>query len=82
MYTDGVTHAGSRRGKSFDVPGALKALNEGGSQDPETWADHLLETAVELDEGRPGDDISILVAIIADSADDDARRMTVQIPLP
>ncbi len=82
MYTDGVTHAGSRHGKTFDVLGALKALNEGGSQDPETWANHLLEAAVELDEGRPGDDISILVAIIADSADDDARRMTVQIPLP
>jgi serine phosphatase RsbU (regulator of sigma subunit) len=82
MYTDGVTHAGSRQGKTFDVSSALKALDETGNQDPEVWANQLLETAIELDEGRPGDDISVLVAIIADTSHDDTRRLRVQIPLP
>ncbi len=82
MYTDGVAHAGSRDGKTFDVSSALKELDESGNQDPETWANQLLETAVALDDGRPWDDISILVAIIADHADDGTRRLSVQIPLP
>ncbi len=82
IYTDGLTHAGSRAGKSFDVQASLERLLAAGSQDPEVWANELLDEAVALDQGRPGDDISVLVAIVADSADDDARRLRVQIPLP
>jgi serine phosphatase RsbU (regulator of sigma subunit) len=82
MYTDGLSHAGSRRGKTFDVASALEALDRSGSHDPEEWANRLLEAAVELDEGRPGDDISVLAAIIAEPADDGTRRLRVQIPLP
>jgi serine phosphatase RsbU (regulator of sigma subunit) len=82
IYTDGLAHAGSRAGKAFEVSAALERLMASGSQDPEAWANQLLEEAVALDQGRPGDDISVLVAIVADQADDETRRLRVQIPLP
>ena len=49
--------------------------------DAQTWADRLLDHAVALDQGRPGDDISILVAMIRDSSVDDVRRLWARMPL-
>lgn len=80
MYTDGLTHAGDRRGASMDVPAAVKALVSDGASDPVQWADALMERAINLDDGRPTDDISIVVASVTEPAEE-VRRMQVRLPL-
>lgn len=81
MYTDGLTQAGNRYGKSFDVCTTLEGLLE--EQDPSSQeiADSLLEQALRLDERRPSDDISVVVLRVLQGADDDIRRMTVHLPI-
>jgi serine phosphatase RsbU (regulator of sigma subunit) len=81
IFTDGLTHAGSRTGKSFDIPGFVKELSESHPPDPHDWADALLEYAVSLDDGRPTDDISILIAAILPKSGDDVRRLTARMPI-
>ena len=81
VYTDGLTHAGDRRGTTMDVPGFIEKLLRAGSPDPAKWADQLLKHAVKLDEGRPADDISVLVAATLPSSGDDSRRLHIRMPI-
>jgi serine phosphatase RsbU (regulator of sigma subunit) len=81
LFTDGVTHAGERAGTPMDALGFLQALLAQGPVDPDVWAGCLLDQAVTLDKGRPADDISILVTAILPREGDDARRLTVRMPL-
>ena len=82
MYTDGLTHAGKRRGHPMDVCNAIQAMLEEQEPTPQELADALLAHAVELDEGRPADDISV-VAIKVSPRDnnDQVRRMSVRLPI-
>lgn len=81
VYTDGVVHAGSRYGESIDVHTCLQALLENEDPTPQLIADSLLENALNLDRGRPSDDISVVVLRVMSRAGDDVRRMTVRLPL-
>lgn len=81
MYSDGLLHAGSRTGQSMDVPTSLQALLEEEDPTPQFIADSILEHAVNLDHGRPSDDISIAVMRVTNRTGDDIRRMTVRLPL-
>jgi len=79
VFTDGLLHAGERSGRPFDLMARLHEL-AAGPLDPEAWADDLLARALDLDAGRPADDISILVAAILDHHEQDIRRLTVRMP--
>lgn len=81
MYTDGLSTAGERTGHPFDVKAAVEDLAKQGEPDPPAWSDRLLSLALELDQGRPADDISIVVAAICKRTADETRRLTVQMPL-
>jgi serine phosphatase RsbU (regulator of sigma subunit) len=81
IFTDGLTHAGDRVGTPMDVIAFVQALCAEGPVDPEVWADRLLQHALTLDQGRPADDISILVTAILQRDGDDARRLSVRMPL-
>jgi serine phosphatase RsbU (regulator of sigma subunit) len=81
VFTDGLAHAGDRKGNAFDVEARVGALLAGGPVDPGRWADRLLAEALELEDGRPGDDISLLVAAILPRQPDEARRLMVRMPL-
>jgi serine phosphatase RsbU (regulator of sigma subunit) len=81
IFTDGLTHAGDRVGTPMDVIAFVQALCAEGAVDPEVWADRLLQHALTLDQGRPADDISILVTAILQRDGDDARRLSVRMPL-
>jgi serine phosphatase RsbU (regulator of sigma subunit) len=81
VFTDGLTHAGDRRGAGMDVRAHVWRLMESGPLDPAVWAESLLAQAVALDDGRPVDDISVLVAAILPRQADEMRRMTVRMPL-
>jgi serine phosphatase RsbU (regulator of sigma subunit) len=81
VYTDGLVHAGERVGRPMDVCTSLQAMLEEQEPSPQAIADTLLAEAVRLDEGRPADDISVLVLKVTKRAGDDVRRMTVRLPI-
>jgi serine phosphatase RsbU (regulator of sigma subunit) len=81
VYTDGLPHAGDRRGTPMDVPGSIEDLLLKETPNPVKWADQLLEQALDLDEGRPTDDISILVVATLPSSGDDSRRLHIRMPI-
>lgn len=76
-FTDGLRHAGKLSGKEpFDYLSTMQELIEASVRDPQKIADTLLAGAVAQDDGRPRDDISILVisTVEADS-DTPVRRI-------
>jgi serine phosphatase RsbU (regulator of sigma subunit) len=81
MYTDGLTHAGKRRGQPMDVCNAIQAMLEEQDPTPQELADALLHHAVNLDEGRPADDVSVVVLKVRKGSEDMVRRMSVRLPL-
>jgi len=81
VCSDGLIHAGERRGLTADPAQPIARLLAAGPPEPTGWADSLLAWALDLDEGRPGDDITILVAAILPRGDDGARRLAVRVPL-
>jgi serine phosphatase RsbU (regulator of sigma subunit) len=81
MYTDGLVHAGKRRGMPMDVGAMLRSVIEDQDPTPQALADTLLAQAVSLDENRPADDISVLVLKVTSRVGDSVRRMTVRLPL-
>ena len=81
VYTDGLMHAGERKGRPMDVCTSLKAMLEGQDPPPQDVADAMLAEAVNLDDGRPGDDISVMVLKVLEGNGDDVRRMTVRLPI-
>jgi serine phosphatase RsbU (regulator of sigma subunit) len=81
VFTDGLTYAGDRRGQRLSIVPLLESLLEDGGVDPQRWANTLLKKAVELDEGRPNDDISVLVVAVRPKGDDEARQLYVRMPL-
>ncbi len=81
VFTDGLMHAGERSGQAMDIPGFVRNLAGQKQRDPDAWADDLLTHAMALDQGRPADDISILVAAILPRTDDDSRHLSVRMPL-
>ncbi len=81
IFTDGLTHAGERRGMPMDVGETIQSMMEDQDPSPQTLADALLAQAVQLDDNRPADDISVLVLKIAPRDGDNVRRMTVRLPI-
>jgi len=81
VYTDGLEMAGARSSRVFDVPAAIRELTAGNEVSAQQVADSLLERALALDDGRPHDDISVLVLRILDRTGDDVRRLALRVPL-
>lgn len=81
IYTDGLTHAGKRRGTPMDVEEAIRSVLEDQDPGPQALADSLLAHAVRLDEDRPADDISVLVLKVSSRLGDNVRRMSVRLPV-
>jgi serine phosphatase RsbU (regulator of sigma subunit) len=81
IYTDGLVHAGERVGRPLDICTSLKAMLEEQDPSPQAIADALLSEAVALDDGRPSDDISVVVLRVVKRSGDTARRMTVRLPI-
>ncbi len=82
VYSDGLAHAGSRVGEKIEILGYVEALMDSEEPSPHLIADSLLNCAVQLDDGRPTDDISIVVLRVFPSDENDVRRMNVWLPIP
>lgn len=80
-FTDGILHAGSRYGQSMDPEHSLSALLRSDGPTSQHIADALLMEAMELDQGRPVDDISVVVLRVSARGGDQIRRMSVNLPL-
>jgi serine phosphatase RsbU (regulator of sigma subunit) len=84
VFTDGVLSAGERHGQRLDAPAFVRQQLDACASDmcARTLADGLLAHAVDLDRGRPGDDISVLVvSIVVRRLPDDVRRLMVRFPI-
>ena len=81
MYTDGLVHAGSRYGQSMDVRMVLESMLDSEDPSPQLIADALLEHAMKLDQGRPSDDITVVVLRVTSHTGDSVRRMMMHLPL-
>jgi len=81
ISTDGLTHAGKRRGIPMDVGATIRSVLEDQDPGPQTLADSLLAEAVSLDENRPADDISVVVLKVTARVGDNVRRMSVRLPI-
>jgi serine phosphatase RsbU (regulator of sigma subunit) len=80
FFTDGLAHAGSREGQEIDIKDFIQAhLDQ--EPNPQYIADKLLSIALDLDRGRPVDDISVGVIQVTGETSDSIRRMTVELPL-
>ena len=81
IYTDGLVHAGKRRGMPMDVGATLRSILEDQDPSPQMLADALLAQAISLDENRPADDISVVVLKVIPHEGDNVRRMSVRLPI-
>lgn len=81
IFSDGISHAGERRGTPMDVRQTLRSMLEDQEPSPQELADTLLAEAVRLDDNRPADDISVLVLRVSPRNGDGVRRMTVRLPI-
>jgi len=84
VFSDGILSAGVRYGQQLDTPAFVRehlpACEEGTCA--RTLADGLLARAVELDQGRPTDDVSVVVlSVIPRNQVTGVRRMSVRFPL-
>jgi serine phosphatase RsbU (regulator of sigma subunit) len=84
VFTDGVLSAGERYGERFDVVAFVCDQVDSCSSEmcARSLADALLSRAVEMDRGRPGDDVSVVVvSVVARQQLDDVRRLSVHFPI-
>jgi serine phosphatase RsbU (regulator of sigma subunit) len=89
LFTDGLLHAGQRYGQAIDLPAAVQALCHNRGCPAQPIADQLLAQALELDRGRAGDDITVLVLSVRGAHADDSptlaaapvRRLVLTFPL-
>jgi serine phosphatase RsbU (regulator of sigma subunit) len=81
VYTDGLVHAGKRRGQPMDACEVIRSLLEEQDPSPQELADSLLAHAVALDDNRPADDISVVVLRVAPHDGDSVRRMNIRLPI-
>ena len=81
IYTDGLMHAGERKGRPMDVCVSLQAMLEDQEPTPQAIADALLAQAMQLDDHRPVDDISVVVMRVMPRDGDDVRRMSMRLPI-
>lgn len=86
-FTDGLIHAGARGGSPLDPLRVIGEFGCGPRCPAGEMADRLLQAAVERDDGRPADDVTVVVLQafgVPGGADarHDIRRMTVSFPIP
>jgi serine phosphatase RsbU (regulator of sigma subunit) len=82
VFTDGVLAAGERTGESLDVAEVVGRYLGGKDHSAQGLADHILDAALALDQGRPADDSSVLVvAMREEDQESDVRRLTIRFPV-
>ncbi len=81
MYTDGIVNAGDRYGDRLDMCTLLQSILEEQEPNAQEIADTILSHAMQMDEGRPNDDMSVVVLRALPHEGDLIRRMVVHLPV-
>lgn len=82
VFTDGILSAGTRQGQSMNIQALLTKVCPGGNVSAQQVADAIFDEAHILDDGRPVDDISVLVvSVLPKEETKNARRLQVEFPL-
>ena len=80
-YTDGIQAAGRKHGKVVNFDLIHKLIADNSAEDATFIAESILEYALELDNYRPSDDMTVVVMGICDTERDyNIRRMSVSFP--
>jgi len=83
VFTDGVLHAGERFNQRLDPVVVLAGLLQDRYAAAQTVTDGLLAAAIAQDQGRPDDDVSVVVVAVRPREDpaDVTRRLIATFPL-
>jgi len=81
VFSDGVYDAGHELSEKPDIYTVIEALVEEQEPSAREMADYLLNHAIRLDEGRPKDDMSVIVLLISPQSSDPVRRMNASMSL-
>ena len=81
-FTDGVLNAGSRYGEDIDLANVLAAIRAEEAPRPQDLAETILGRAMELDRGRPNDDMSVIVLGVMPVDDDQPKIRRMQLAVP
>lgn len=87
VFTDGVWGAGNIKGKTIDIQALVANLDPDGTLNATVIADGILNEAMNLDDGRPRDDATVLVLklvalpAITPFANDAVRRLNMRFPI-
>jgi serine phosphatase RsbU (regulator of sigma subunit) len=81
-YTDGLIHAGDRTGQFLDICTLLSGYLEEQTPSSHEIANGLLAEAIRNDQGRPNDDMSVVVLRVVAGVDDQIRQLSVRLPVP
>jgi serine phosphatase RsbU (regulator of sigma subunit) len=82
IFTDGLLKAGEGYGEDIELGNFLAGWRAVEGISAQVLAEALLTRALELDRGRPADDISIVVlAVLPTDRDERVRRMQVSFPM-
>ena len=82
LFSDGITSAGVRKGAPFN-PIAYANEHQFPLGSVQEMADGMLQAAIDADQGRPSDDMTVVVLSVVDSETrQPIRRSYVSVPLP
>lgn len=81
IFSDGVFNAGREEQENPEICTIIEALVEEQEPSAREMADFLLNRSIRLDEGRPKDDMSVIVLLISPQETDRVRRMNVSMSL-
>ncbi|EGO62445.1 PP2C family protein-serine/threonine phosphatase [Acetonema longum] len=82
-YSDGVQAAGRKRGKVMDREHIIKIIEKHSPGDATFIAEFILEYALELDDYRPGDDMTVIVMGVTETeTDHKIEKISVSFPGP
>ncbi|MBP2643085.1 MAG: serine phosphatase [Firmicutes bacterium] len=80
-YTDGIQAAGRKRGNHINFEHILRILEENGPESVDFIARSMLEYALDLDDYRAGDDMTVVVLGISGREEDHKiQRMSITFP--
>ena len=83
LITEGVENAGAYSDNQIDLRTALGSIYEDDNDEPSVQdvADNLLHQAIGHDNGRPRDDMTVVVLKVSPATFRDIRRETVSFPI-
>ena len=82
VFTDGLLKAGDRYGEDLEIVNFLAGWRVTESGSAQALTEALLARAIEIDRGRPSDDMTVVVlAALPAAAEERVRRMLVNVPI-